>query len=604
METKTLLKQVKRLTKRGYDYDLSYYCLSNIETKTLSYYAGKLLKNWNAEEMHLLEECIKKARFCSKREFFISLPKKYHAKALEIAETVKYPSLISFEIIGMPNENSIMEIISKICFKMYELFDDDYDHEIADIISSYRSFDDLEKYVMFMLKSYYSSSTHLVENVKYFCKNKIAYDNAETYDFDACEYMGDHSFFYKTAMTNETSNSDKLSDHPLSQEMNRIIEKEICDDIVMKAKDDIYSWEVIKNSKSVCFVIHVGKFIHAQKGYYKIYFNMKYNKTFKLFFNSNDTVLLYNAQTRKTFSAYAEEVLHFADHIPPLNDLINKFTEKNPIFKDVIKAHKEGRIVPPIAFSDLKNTYTPNDYFANRYQNFPQEINANKKGINNAYLMMTTYSHILKSSIPVLLNSKTSITFDAKMTKRQYTVSFIQKIFCDRLDKDPCSDEGNIIYDYINMAYTLHKRINLRSGYNAIKKLHDEYSDLMLIKETHINLNPESPSCFDFLAHSLPQNEFVWIRTNRKLIEEGREQHNCVVSYIENIFCDQSAIFSALINKTRYTIEIKQNGKKYYIEQMFKKYNEEADHEDFMYVNSLVEKANKGRRKNMSTTRD
>ncbi len=87
LETKTLLKQVKRLTKRGYDYDLSYYCLSNIETKTLSYYAGKLLKNWNAEEMHLLEKCIKKARFCSKREFFISLPKKYHAKARQLPAT-------------------------------------------------------------------------------------------------------------------------------------------------------------------------------------------------------------------------------------------------------------------------------------------------------------------------------------------------------------------------------------------------------------------------------------------------------------------------------------------------------------------------------------
>lgn len=32
---------------------------------------------------------------------------------------------------------------------------------------------------------------------------------------------------------------------------------------------------------------------------------------------------------------------------------------------------------------------------------------------------------------------------------------------------------------------------------------------------------------------------------------------------------------------------------------MFKKYNEEADHEDFIYVNSLVEKANKERRKNI-----
>ena len=74
------------------------------------------------------------------------------------------------------------------------------------------------------------------------------------------------------------------------------------------------------------------------------------------------------------------------------------------------------------------------------------------------------------------------------------------------------------------------------------------------------------------------------------MFQEGHEQHNCVVTYASCITDDDSAIYSAVINGHRYTIEFvyDEKFKTYKVAQMFLACNKEAYSEDVEYLNELL----------------
>lgn len=173
------------------------------------------------------------------------------------------------------------------------------------------------------------------------------------------------------------------------------------------------------------------------------------------------------------------------------------------------------------------------------------------------------------------------------------------KLFGDTFDNNEVylkqHDNYTIIEDYIDMMFDSHEEnhhLNIKSMNRLIRE-HDEFVQRIerkLYEEDIKNVKVKKNSVFNHLATMLPEDQFEWIRDGERLFKEGHEQHNCVVTYASCITDDDSAIYSAVINGHRYTIEFvyDKRFKTYKIAQMFLACNKEAFPEDVEYLNELL----------------
>ena len=173
------------------------------------------------------------------------------------------------------------------------------------------------------------------------------------------------------------------------------------------------------------------------------------------------------------------------------------------------------------------------------------------------------------------------------------------KLFGDTFDNNEVylkqHDNYTIIEDYIDMMFDSHEEnhhLNIKSMNRLIRE-HDELVQRIereVYEEDIKNVKVKKNSVFNHLATMLPEDQFEWIRDGERLFREGHEQHNCVISYASCITDDDSAIYSAVINGHRYTIEFVYNErfKTYEIAQMFLACNKEAFLEDVEYLDKLL----------------
>lgn len=173
------------------------------------------------------------------------------------------------------------------------------------------------------------------------------------------------------------------------------------------------------------------------------------------------------------------------------------------------------------------------------------------------------------------------------------------KLFGDTFDNNEVYlkkyNDYTIIEDYIDMMFDLHEEnhhLNIKSMNRLIQE-HDELAQRIerkVYEEDIKNVKVKKNSVFNHLAAMLPEEQFEWIRDGERLFQEGHEQHNCVVTYASCITDDDSAIYSAVINGHRYTIEFvyDKRFKTYKIAQMFLACNKDAFSEDVEYLNELL----------------
>lgn len=160
-----------------------------------------------------------------------------------------------------------------------------------------------------------------------------------------------------------------------------------------------------------------------------------------------------------------------------------------------------------------------------------------------------------------------------RVDSRRYVVKrFLSEIIQKRVgaDIDP------IIYDYIDMSEMLHRKISIM--FTSEKKVNDAHDDL--VKELTAKNTPRvkvpKNSKFNRLAKLLPDN-MEWIKSKKRLVQEGSEMHNCVASYANEINKDSCAIYSFMYNNKRYTIEFVTYKNRYSIKQLYGVCNSEPE---------------------------
>ena len=267
-----------------------------------------------------------------------------------------------------------------------------------------------------------------------------------------------------------------------------------------------------------------------------------------------------------------------------------------------------------LSLEDIFRYRTKDDWFhahlAKKYQNrFNRNMNKYSLEICSTILKGQSYFND-KEIVQILDKFQDLNCLDLRITESGYinkelagkiilSSYYKYKLFGDTFDNNEVYlkeyNNYTIIEDYIDMIFDLHEEnhhLNIKSMHRLIQE-HDELAQRIereVYKEDIKNVKVKKNSVFNHLATMLPEDQFEWIRDGERLFQEGHKQHNCVVTYASCITDDDSAIYSAVINGHRYTIEFvyHERFKTYEIAQMFLACNKEAFQEDVEYLNELL----------------
>lgn len=267
-----------------------------------------------------------------------------------------------------------------------------------------------------------------------------------------------------------------------------------------------------------------------------------------------------------------------------------------------------------LSLEDIFRYRTKDDWFhahlAKKYQNRFNR-NMNKYSLEICSILLKGQSYFNDKEIVQILDKFQDLNcLDLRITESGYinkelartiilSSYYKYKLFGDTFDNNEVYlkkyNDYMIIEDYIDMAISLHEEnhhLNIKSMNRLIQE-HDELAQRIereVYEEDIKNVKVKKNSVFNHLATMLPEDQFEWIRDGERLFQEGHEQHNCVISYASCITDDDSAIYSAVINNRRYTIEFTYNERfnTYEIAQMFLACNKEAFPEDVAYLNELL----------------
>ena len=267
-----------------------------------------------------------------------------------------------------------------------------------------------------------------------------------------------------------------------------------------------------------------------------------------------------------------------------------------------------------LSLEDIFRYRTKDDWFharlAKKYQSRFNR-NMNKYSLEICSTLLKGQSYFSDKEIVQILDKFQDLNcLDLRITESGYinkelartiilSSYYKYKLFGDTFDNNEVYlkeyNNYTIIEDYIDMIFDLHEEnhhLNIKSMNRLIRE-HDELVQRIERKvygEEIKNVKVNKNSVFNNLATMLPENQFEWIRDGERLFKEGYEQHNCVITYASCITDDDSAIYSAVINGHRYTIEFvyDEKFKTYKVAQMFLACNKEAYSEDVEYLNNLL----------------
>lgn len=267
-----------------------------------------------------------------------------------------------------------------------------------------------------------------------------------------------------------------------------------------------------------------------------------------------------------------------------------------------------------LSLEDIFRYRTKDDWFhahlAKKYQSRFNR-NMNKYSLEICSILLKGQSYFNDKEIVQILDKFQGLNcLDLRITEPGYinkelagkiilSSYYKYKLFGDTFDNNEVylkqHDNYTIIEDYIDMTFDSHEEnhhLNIKSMNRLIRE-HDELVQRIerkVYEEDIKSVKVKKNSVFNHLATMLPEDQFEWIRDGERLFKEGHEQHNCVISYASCITDDDSAIYSAIINGHRYTIEFvyHERFKTYEIAQMFLACNKEAFLEDVEYLNKLL----------------
>lgn len=264
---------------------------------------------------------------------------------------------------------------------------------------------------------------------------------------------------------------------------------------------------------------------------------------------------------------------------------------KECVWKDIMAySVRDYDLLPAFTCNEITAGYTLNEVMNTHYKN-AGFIDWSRCDLRLGYLIMQALPLVNEKSRNFLLANK-YMSFEEFMktycvhAKRIYIDPEIKRVDSRRyvvkrflfeiIQKRIGADIDPIIYDYIDMSEMLHRKISIM--FTSEKKVNDAHDDLakeLTAKNTPRVKVPKN-SKFNRLAKLLPDN-MEWIKSKKRLVQEGSEMHNCVAEYANKINKDSCAIYSFVYNNKRYTVEFVAYKNRYSIKQLYGVCNSEPE---------------------------
>lgn len=277
---------------------------------------------------------------------------------------------------------------------------------------------------------------------------------------------------------------------------------------------------------------------------------------------------------------------------------------KECVWKDIMAySVRDYDLLPAFACNEITAGHTLNEVMNAHYKN-AGFVDWSRCDLRLGYFIMQALPLVNEKSRNFLLANKymsfeefmktycvhaKRIYVDPEIKRADSRRYVVKRFLSEIIQKRIGADEDAIIYDYVNMSEMLHRKILVM--FTSERKVNDAHDDL--VKELTAKNTPRvkvpKNSKFNRLAKLLPDN-MEWIKSKKRLVQEGSEMHNCVACYADDINKDSCAIYSFMYNNKRYTIEFVTYKNRYSIKQLYGVCNSEPDADVEDYVKGFLAK--------------
>lgn len=329
---------------------------------------------------------------------------------------------------------------------------------------------------------------------------------------------------------------------------------------------------VYNNLKTICYNPSTNKYYLENNG----------RPSKKIVFFSKTSVYSQNAKD-KLYPTNFKDLAVFPQEIIAL--LLPHFT-KTKIWKDFI----DDNFYPPVKLNELPLFFNRKNYLEKTFGlDLPKSVN--KMPLNQSYAICCAIKYVkpehqhLMFSIKIDFDEKYNISkLECKIIAKKYLKSLLStRMQAVKLDE-------NIINDYIDFSLQQSTPIDILAGKKKIIDLHNQLAEEITRKSYRCGkiTFPETP-----LKYLRLPKEFLLLKTQKALIEEGKINHNCVGGYGKKIIAGKCVIYSANIQDEHLTIEIMfkqtKNRYKFYVAQCYKAYNRPCSDEALAYVKECID---------------
>lgn len=295
--------------------------------------------------------------------------------------------------------------------------------------------------------------------------------------------------------------------------------------------------------------------------------------------------------------------IQIASYYPVIEEIMKRYliflSKKNGnLFLRELCEIKWQDLLVPLTINEIEEYYNWNHLFKKKYKAANEiQYNFNKHNPTFDYLLLKAYKMVDDTSKNYLqqmteddfgyLENKEVINTPEKLIISYYTKKLNINIY---------SNDYIYLKDYVYIKRRLkgnNKQISLM--YKSKRRIIEEHNKANLSLKTQdiILKKVKKDSQFNNLREILPE-EFEWIKTGKRLAWESTEMKHCVASYDRKIKEDRCAIYSFVFKEdgNRYTIEFLKKNNKYYVSQVFGRfdyYNKKA----WDYVNDVLNSSQK-----------
>ncbi|BBA53295.1 hypothetical protein FV113G1_P20180 (plasmid) [Fusobacterium varium] len=372
-------------------------------------------------------------------------------------------------------------------------------------------------------------------------------------------------------------------------------------DLILKIKDSfVVSFSEFYNyitRKTTGFYIDIGAFdgfeLFKEKG--EQFITKMYNK---IFFDSDYDLNLGHLIRKKGSSGTTavskklqlKDLTKFKDGIRKIviKNYLEYLGETNYFIKDILEDYISDpiKISVPIDFKLLENAKNKKHLLELKTKKQGLFNRFNKISLNFSYTILKILKHINERELNKVILKEILINGSEREKIKQFFLKYYKEHITD-FNLDDYSYETQIVYDYIDITRQLKRKFNL--DITTMKKLykeHDRVAEIQRVKEykkMELKIKPSNP----FLQLELPP-EFKMLETKEEFLNEGKENNNCVFSYIPAVNKERCIIYTTLYKGKKYTIEFGKKKTKFTLEQIRGYSNSSAPKELIEYIKNCI----------------